>query len=357
MQPPPRTRPSTAFSLDSLAQAEARDSQEETTAGWMPPSPSKLLRRLSLQGTAAHADAARSAGPAASSPRVNRLVDLEASGSHPTSPMKRAKATWPAGTAGVNEGAEPQPQRSTLPMTRLQAPRQQFCRSGQATNDGDGAASNAASRFYEGTIEGMAGAGGAGGGCATRAVSAESRLAARVAARVTPALASKRLDGTVARATAAAAGPLTSSPPRTPGRGRVEIVAAVEPVYHPHFVRPTAAASAPPPWAEDKLTAVPSVAGARGAAAATAQGPTCQTYDHERNALRQARARGTCLHYTHIHLVRSMPTLTCGLHLRQYTHHRRASRACGRPGLPAPPPRPPRAPRSRRRSPRRSSSS
>ena len=271
-------------------------SLEKTSKGWMPPSPSKMLRRLSLRGTASNAaasdaevfqaglssSAAPAAAPASPSLQINRLFGRSAP-SPPTSPMKRSKAPWlsTAGggrTPGVDEGAEPR-----APMKRLKELRQQLGRSGKLTDTDTAAAS---SLFHVGTPEARV----------ARPVAAESKLAEKVAARVTPALAGKRLDGTVARANAAKPEP-GSSPP---GRPRVEVVAAVQPVFHPHFVRPLSTVLVPPPWA----AAPPSAAQSRASSTAAQQsaaawsprrsrrGPTCRTYDEERNTLRQGRLEG-----------------------------------------------------------------
>ena len=169
-------------------------------------------------------------------------------------------------------------------MKRLRELRQQLGRSGKLTETA--AAADAASRFYVGTPEARV----------ARPMPAESRLAEQVAARVTPALAGKRLDGTVARATAARLG---ASPPWRP---TVEVVAAVEPNYHPHFVRPPSTAAVSTPWAASKQQAAVAAAAAVAApppaavrslgASAAARRNTCQTYDEERNALKQKRLDG-----------------------------------------------------------------
>ena len=132
---------------------------------------------------------------------------------------------------------------------------------------------------------------------------AEARLAAQVAARVTPALAGKRLDGTVARASVARR---AASPPWRP---TVEVVAAVEPNYHPHFVRPPSTASEPTPWAAGEQQAAsdaaaapaPAAAAAAATAARSSAAParrrnTCQTYDAAGGAEPAAR-RNTCQTY------------------------------------------------------------
>ena len=169
-------------------------------------------------------------------------------------------------------------------MKRLRELRQQLGRSGKRTEATSTA--DAASQFYLGTAEANV----------ARPEPAEARLAAQVAARVTPALAGKRLDGTVARASVARRG---ASPPWRP---TVEVVAAVEPNYHPHFVRPPSTASEPTPWAAGEQQAASDAAAApapaaaaaaataaRSSAAPAARRNTCQTYDEERNARKQRR--------------------------------------------------------------------
>jgi len=185
--------------------------------------------------------------------------------------------------------ADVEPRRSTSPMKRLRELRQQLGRSGKRTEAA--AAADAASQFYLGTAEANV----------ARPEPAEARLAARVAARVTPALAGKRLDGTVARASVARRG---ASPPWRP---TVEVVAAVEPNYHPHFVRPPTTASAPTPWAAGEQQAAADAAAAAAPAAAAAAAArssaaparrrnTCQTYDAAGGAAPAAR-RNTCQTY------------------------------------------------------------
>jgi hypothetical protein len=300
MQPPgPRSREetrrlATAFSLENLARAEARDTSSLTVSSedWMPPSPTKLLRRLTLRGPASNTvepglTSSANPGAALASPsrQISRLFGRSAPPTHNIpSPRLRSKAPpWlsTAGggrTPGIDTNVEPQ--RSTSPLKRLRELRQQLGRSGKLPETA--AAADAAAQFYVGTPEARA----------ARPVPAESRLTAQVAARVAPALAGKRLDGTVARANAARLG---ASPPWRP---TVEVVAAVEPNYHPHFVRPPSTASAPTPWAASKQQAAAAAAaaaapppGAAAAAAAAAAGRrnTCQTYDQERNAVKQRR--------------------------------------------------------------------
>ena len=299
MQPRSREetrRLSTAFSLDSLAQAEARDTSSlaVSSEGWMPSSPTKLLRRLTLRGTASNAVEAEltssadpGAAPSSPSRQITRLFGR--SSAPPTSPTRlRSKAPPWLSTAGGGRtpgvDTDVEPQRSTSPMKRLRELRQQLGRSGKLTETA--AAADAASRFYVGTPEARV----------ARPMPAESRLAEQVAARVTPALAGKRLDGTVARATAARLG---ASPPWRP---TVEVVAAVEPNYHPHFVRPPSTAAVSTPWAASKQQAAVAAAAAVAApppaavrslgASAAARRNTCQTYDEERNALKQRRLDG-----------------------------------------------------------------
>ena len=290
MQPRSRAetrRLSTAFSLENLALAEARDNSSlaASSEGWMPPSPTKLLRRLTLRGTASarlasstDPDAAPSSPSVSPSKQIRRLFGRAAAPS--TSPTRSKTPPW-LSTAGMD--ADVEPRRSTSPMKRLRELRQQLGRSGKRTEAA--AAADAASQFYLGTAEANV----------ARPEPAEARLAAQVAARVTPALAGKRLDGTVARASVARRG---ASPPWRP---TVEVVAAVEPNYHPHFVRPPSTASEPTPWAAGEQQAAADAAAAAApapAAAATAarssaaparRRNTCQTYDEERNARKQRR--------------------------------------------------------------------
>ena len=301
MQPPaPRSREetrrlSTAFSLENLAQAEARDTSSlaVSSEGWMPSSPTKLLRRLTLRGTASTVEAELTspanpgAAPASPSRQISRLFGRSAYSARPTSPTRlRSKAPPWLSTAGGGRtpgiDTDVEPQRSTSPLKRLRELRQQLSRSGSKLTE-TAAAADAASQFYVGTPEARV----------ARPMPAESRLAAQVAARVTPALAGKRLDGTVARATAARLG---ASPPWRPS---VEVMAAVEPNYHPHFVRPPSTASAPKPWAAGKPQAAaappppppppPPPAAARSSAASAGRRNTCQTYNEERNTQKQRR--------------------------------------------------------------------
>ena len=308
MQPRSRAetrRLSTAFSLENLALAEARDNSSlaASSEGWMPPSPTKLLRRLTLRGTAANAGEARQAsstdpGAAPTSPSVSpskqirRLFGRAAAPS--TSPTRSKTPPW-LSTAGGGRtpgmDADVEPRRSTSPMKRLRELRQQLGRSGKRAEAA--AAADAASQFYLGTAEANV----------ARPEPAEARLAAQVAARVTPALAGKRLDGTVARASVARRG---ASPPWRP---TVEVVAAVEPNYHPHFVRPPSTASEPTPWAAGEQQAASDAAAApapaaaaaaataaRSSAAPAARRNTCQTYDAAGGAEPAAR-RNTCQTY------------------------------------------------------------
>ena len=290
MQPRSRAetrRLSTAFSLENLALAEARDNSSlaASSEGWMPPSPTKLLRRLTLRGTASRSDpdAAPSSPSVSPSKQIRRLFGRAAAPS--TSPTRSKTPPWL--TPGMD--ADVEPRRSTSPMKRLRELRQQLGRSGKRTEAA--AAADAASQFYLGTAEANV----------ARPEPAEARLAAQVAARVTPALAGKRLDGTVARASVARR---AASPPWRP---TVEVVAAVEPNYHPHFVRPPSTASAPTPWAAGEQQAAADAAAAAAPAAAAAAAArssaaparrrnTCQTYDAAGGAAPAAR-RNTCQTY------------------------------------------------------------
>jgi hypothetical protein len=151
MQPPgPRSREetrrlATAFSLENLARAEARDTSSLTVSSedWMPPSPTKLLRRLTLRGPASNtvepgltSSVNPGAAPASPSRQISRLFGRSAPPTHNIpSPRLRSKAPpWlsTAGggrTPGIDTNVEPQ--RSTSPLKRLRELRQQLGRSGK----------------------------------------------------------------------------------------------------------------------------------------------------------------------------------------------------------------------------------
>ena len=172
MQPRSRAetrRLSTAFSLENLALAEARDNSSlaASSEGWMPPSPTKLLRRLTLRGTASRSDpdAAPSSPSVSPSKQIRRLFGRAAAPS--TSPTRSKTPPWL--TPGMD--ADVEPRRSTSPMKRLRELRQQLGRSGKRTEAA--AAADAASQFYLGTAEANV----------ARPEPAEARLAAREPAR------------------------------------------------------------------------------------------------------------------------------------------------------------------------------